>query len=208
MTSWSDAEYVAAALHNVRRTSRTVHGVGDISSSSNKPPLREVGDKLQERAVTNFRRAAEAVLRRRQGAFNSPADVSHLVCRTATIVSAGLLEDGQPLWRTWTTRYPRQVPPEQITTAFQVFCTELYSRQNLPATAGIRLAGWVEYMIDGIIHPFADGCSRTAKVTSLLVLARVNIPLPVYPERDEYYAALALDENAWLAFYERLFAFR
>jgi hypothetical protein len=51
--------------------------------------------------------------------------------------------------------------------------------------------GFADYMMDGEIHPFADGCSRVATALTMWLAIALGVErLPRLRTRDEHYLAL------------------
>lgn len=178
-------EFEQQMLGNLEVMSRTRKGISDTSSSADKPKLTTEGAELADKADRNFRSALQLVWEHRQDSFATSQEVGKFIEGLARAVSDGLLQEGQGLWRTWETK-SKQTPiseiPKTLAGFYQEFCQRLETQSDPVATAA-----WVEQQFDGRIHALADGCGRTTKLLSALVLARNNHPLPNYSDRDEYY---------------------
>ena len=55
--------------------------------------------------------------------------------------------------------------------------------------------------MDSRIHPFADGCGRTAKIISAWILARYHLHLPQWKSRDKYYQNIEKNLTEWEKYY-------
>jgi hypothetical protein len=197
--------FIEAAVANFERTSRTKRGVSDTSSSTEKPELKASGGGLADRATDNFRRAIERLYDERGREFRTVDEVRTLIEEVAQTVSDGLLKEGQGLWRTWATKFANQPPPERIADEMDNFVHTLAGRLGNSHDDAVATAAFIEKRLDGEIHPFADGCGRTAKALSAFVLARAGKPLPVYHGREEYYREVYGTDEEWERYYRSLF---
>ena len=211
-------EYREQALRNLVITSRTAQGEVDTSASSTKAAQMESlsGDEAARRARDNFEGAITLAYERRADTLDGES-ARTLVEDIATQVNGGILKEGVLLRHGEdSTKYPytRLADLEEAMTAFYA---EFAQRLSNPGDDPVDLAAWVEYNIDLTHHFFADGCGKTAKVISSMVLMRAGMPLPHYTDRKDYLAHAPtkivgrdpqVDHDqyqAWLAYYRTLF---
>ena len=195
--------FFTQALTNLAATSRTKKGVSDTSSSADKPALATQGAALADRATENVSNALETVWADRSRSFSSPIEMKQWVDGLAAQVSEGLLQAGQPLYRTWATKFAMQTAPDEIEQEMQAFCAELLAQLD---SDPIATAAWVEHELDTRIHPFADGCGRTTKLVSAWVLARHDFPLPAFDTRERYLELAIAGGKAFEAYYRERIA--
>ncbi len=196
-------EWMENVISNIQSLSRTLKGISDTSSSAEKPKLEiEEGDALAEKTFCNLQHALEYLWENRRKIFKSPDEMREFIDNLATIVSEGLLKEGQSLYRTWETKFG-QTKPEDIETEYQKFCEWLF--KTIESSDAVETAALIEKRLDGEIHPFADGCGRTAKLLSAFILMRHGSLLPKYKDRKEYYKEINKNDDEWIAYYESLF---
>jgi len=171
-----------SVLQALAGLSRTLGGVSDISSAAEKPKLSAEGEALAARTRENLQQALEFLWENRERGFASATEVREFVDEVARKVSAGLLQPGQSLYRTWETKF-RQTAPEAIEQEYQNFCEWFF--EALKSGDPVATAALVEKRLDGEIHPFADGCGRTAKILAAFVLLRAGFfaGQPSVPEK-------------------------
>jgi fido (protein-threonine AMPylation protein) len=204
------SHWVSLLLSRLAEMSRTLGGVSDTSSSDEKPSLVMEGEDLKARTKANIARAAEYLFAARDKVFADEREVRAFVDELARLVSNGLLPVGQGLYRTWETKF-RQTSPSAIEGEYSRFCERLYEGLRVdPDTEwavvhpadDIAFAGWVERELDSRVHPFADGCGRSAKLLSSWVLLRAGLMPPRWPARAEYYRAVAtMAPDEWDEYY-------
>ncbi len=192
------------AIANMAATSRTKKGVSDTSSSADKPALATTGQVLADQATKNFEEAIEMVWGSRSIDLSSPEDLRRWVEMLAAIVSNGLLPAGQGMYRTWATKFAMQTMPDQLDAEMENFYLQFGFRG--PFVDPVETAAWVEHKLDARIHPFADGCGRTAKLVSAWVLLRANHPLPAWDSRERYLESLIQGGPAFTAYYRERIA--
>lgn len=194
-------QWIENVLQSLAGLSRTLGGVSDTSSSAEKPKLSAEGEALAYRTKENLRLALEFLWENRERQFTSDAEVREFVDEVARQVSAGLLQPGQSLYRTWETKF-RQTAPEAIEQEYQNFNKWLY--EALASGDPVATAALVEKRLDGEIHPFADGCGRTAKVLAAFVLLRAGLPPVAHRSRKEYYERINESDEDWIHYYSAL----
>jgi hypothetical protein len=188
-------EFVTAFLDNVRVRSRTFGGEYDSSASELKEPqLAVASDALPDLVHANSLRVADAIWAEGIGGGDTgPRVIRSRVEGWERIVNASLQPAGAPIYRTWTPPYTWW-GPEEIEFVLDWFYARL-SHMIASARDGIvsnaEVIAFADYMVDGEIHPFADGCGRVA--TALIMWLSLVLPserLPRLRERDEHYAAI------------------
>ncbi|OGF81735.1 hypothetical protein A2930_04010 [Candidatus Giovannonibacteria bacterium RIFCSPLOWO2_01_FULL_45_34] len=98
-------------------------------------------------------------------------------------------------YRTWRVSYTKaNLDPLQLESAMDFFYGELVSKIELAVNKQIsqaELLAYADHMIDGEIHPWADGCGRSATAAVMwLSLLSLDFVFPVFGERSEHYAAI------------------
>lgn len=202
--------WIKSVLQALWGLSRTLGGVSDTSSAQEKPKLAESeGESLARKTRENLEQALEFLWENRGRTFASPEEVRAFVDALAAKVSAGFLQPGQSFYRTWKTKF-RQTSPEAIEQEYQNFCAWLYEalKSGLDPVATVATAALVEKRLDGEIHPFADGCGRTAKLLASFVLLRAGLSPVSYRSRKEYYERINASDEKWIRYYRALGAER
>ncbi|PIQ68737.1 MAG: hypothetical protein COV91_02560 [Candidatus Taylorbacteria bacterium CG11_big_fil_rev_8_21_14_0_20_46_11] len=195
--AWTDS-----VLGSLAGMSRTLGGTSDTTSSANKPKLGvSEGEALALQTEGNLRHALDDLWECRGHRFVSPAEVREFVDGIAEEVCTGLLARGQSLYRTWETKFG-QTNVEEIETEYLEFCERLFA--GLSDGDSVREAAIVEKRLDGEIHPFADGCGRTAKLLAAFVLLRGSRTPPRYGARSEYYTKINAEWREWFSYYRSL----
>ena len=195
-------DWIKTVLKSISSMSRTVKGISDISSSAEKPKLEKEGDALKNRTSQNLKLTLEYLWENQERTFNSPAEMWEFIDTVATMISDGLLQEGQSLWRTWETKF-RQTKPQKIEAEYKKFCQWLF--EVIDVGDAIETAALIEKRLDGEVHPFADGCGRTAKVMATFVLLRRGLAPVVYRTRSEYYEKINKSDPKWITYYWSLF---
>lgn len=196
MQTFTEEEWVSLVQRSLERTSRTLNGVYDRSSSPEKPdaPMPD-GPELAEKTKQLTGEAASFLWRRRNEMWGTSREKKDtmfaLVMQTACIVNHGVA-DVRPLLRTWETPFSFQVKPSNISFELEQFCERL--AVSIDDMDPVVVAAEVERELNWRIHPFADGCGRISKLLAAFVLLRAGLAPPEYPEQTEYYAAV----NYWL----------
>lgn len=166
--------------HNLGIRSRTSKGKSDTSSSPDKPQL--IGDENSRIALVaaNMEHLIEL-------AWPEP-QVPPLMVSTATLqewndrANVGLVDvperdkrvggfvqanpdvsDFNPGLRTWETKYGHVTPLEIVSKLeeYQGFIRELCAGTSAMRVDLPTLLGAADYLLDGYVHPWADGCGRT-----------------------------------------------
>lgn len=188
-----------SVLQSLAGMSRTLNGVSDTSSAVEKPKLEvEEGSDLIRRSSQNLQYALEYLWENQSILFTTPIAVRAFIDSLARIVSDGLLQSGQSFYRIWVTKFGHTLP-EDIEVEYQKFCEWLCG--EVESGDPVAVAALVEKRLDGKIHPFADGCGRTAKILAAFILLRQDIIPPRYPPRKEYYAEINKGDESWIEFW-------
>ena len=195
-----------AVLSALASMSRTFNGVSDTTSAAEKPKLAvEEGDTLKAKSSQNLGHALEYLWTNRLTSFASPANVREFIDTLATIVSDGLLQQGQAFYRTWATKFGHTLP-EDIEAEYHNFCEWFLGAVD--SDDPVAVAALVEKRLDGEIHPFADGCGRTAKLLAAFVLLRAGLSPVNHRSRKEYYERINGTDEEWIRYYRALGAER
>lgn len=195
--------WISRVLGCLAGMSRTLGGVSDTSVAAEKPKLAaEEGAGLAAITAENLERALEFLWESREWTLASAAEVCVFVDALATKVSAGLLRSGQSLYRTWETKF-RQTAVVKIEEEYQRFAEWLHGA-FANGKDSVETAALIEKRLDAEIHPFADGCGRTAKILAAFVLLRAGLNPPAYRSRAEYYATITRSDAEWLSYYRSL----
>ena len=194
--------FIQQLRNNLINTSRTARGASDTSASELKPGLTTAGDKLKEKTVENFERAIELVWKEKYHTFLSEPELREFVEQIAGVISEGLLQKDQNLFRTWETRLKHQTKSESIERDFESFVGELFRQMHSVHADGHKIAAFIEQRLDSRVHPFTDGCGRTAKILSAWIMARYHLPLPQWTSREEYYDHIEKDLQEWEQYYK------
>lgn len=197
--------WAPAVFESVTAFSRTAQGESASAYGGQKPALRITDPKeLEERVLANLRGAIVHVWTHGAIIRAHHEHILGFMNAVAAKVSSGLLQPGQSLWRTWDTseQYPEQISPRDIPKAMLELSQNLASAfQNFSEVDPVALAGRLERDIDRHMHPFADGCGRSAKLLGAWVLLRAKLLPARFTNRKEYYATMNAGESQWLAYY-------
>ncbi len=188
---------VAARIldENSARLSRTRGGVADAGVSPRKRPPPLAGAALALRVAENERRVQRFLFRACR--LPPPPDgreVLRLLWAVAGLTNAGLVPPGRRL-RDWPSRPEPPAPPGERTrpadlpAALGRFAGEVHRRWPELAGDPVPLASWAEWELNGgSLHPFYDGCGRASRSFGALLLLRASWLLPLYDDRDSYFA--------------------
>ncbi len=189
---------------SVTALSRTAGGATQAAYGGHKPALRITDPAaLAQKTEENLRQAISHVWNIGPTVQPRIAHITAFMNAVAAKVSAGLI-DGD-LFRTWDTRerYPQQVAPFDILWSMADLSQKLSFNNPLCIKRAHphRVAATLEREIDWRIHPYADGCGRTAKLLGAWVLLRHGSMPPRFDSKERYYKAMNAGEGEWLAFY-------
>lgn len=98
-------------------------------------------------------------------------------------------------YRTWPISYTKaNLEPVQLELAMDFFYNELASKIALAQEKQVsqaELLAYADLIIDGEIHPWADGCGRNATASVMwLSLFHNDFKLPVFGNREEHYTSI------------------
>ncbi len=198
------ATWAEKVHQSVSALSRTAKGTTAAAYGGAKPAL-EVSDAtlLAQKTAENLSLAIDYVWKHGLAIRPQTHHVLGFMNAVAKQVSEGLLRPGQSLWRTWDTRekYPTQVLPSEIEVAMELLGADVAAALLDPQQDPVKLAALLEREIDGHIHPYADGCGRTAKLLGAWALLRSGMLPAYFTDRAAYYGAMAASEEEWYKFY-------
>ena len=193
------SQYLKDAERNLQATSRTAHGIVDTSASPTKAESIEVNDekKVEDLAQDGVKRAIEAAFSVKDHNFTNATELRSFVEWIAETVNGGILKNGV-LIRSGadSDKYP-YTRIADLPNTMDHFYQKLLEKMNDPEADPVEVAAFAEYNIDLSGHFFADGCGKTSKVISSLILMRANHELPDYSRgeskdyqqvRGEYYS--------------------
>lgn len=189
---------------NLSATSRTFQGKIDTSVSPEKKALMADDERVRQQAIDNQKVVLEFIWQNRNRNFDSAMEVLQFIWDIAYRVNKDLVEE-PVAYRTWPVKYGPQLPAEKVPQEMVNFAQKIYQYVQKPKENGqaIKLAAWLEVVLDRQIHAFADGCGRVAKALSAWALMRYQLPLPDYEDRDQYYQAMNTSNEAFWAYYRQ-----
>lgn len=181
--------------------SRTSRGVSDTSASSRKHPLLLDGEALREASQRNRDRLLD--LLEDLPAPESARAAAEGLARIEATVNAGLLPEGR--FRTWELDYPEgniaaHVLVRDLPAEMERLAEELHARWPGDPVA---TAAFVEWTLNGPLHPYYDGCGRISRGAGAWVLLRAGLLPPLYSSKSEWYEAAAGGLDAFTAFVRR-----
>jgi hypothetical protein len=210
----TDWRLIARVLdENSARLSRTRAGVSDTSTSDGKRKLLLEGKALRRRCAANEGRVCRLLFAaRHEPPPQSPADVLELLWRIADTMNDGLVRPGDRL-RQWPSyaevpagaglparRVARRAPAE-LPAALERFTGDVHRRWGELAGDPVPLASWAEWELNGgSLHPFYDGCGRSARAFGALLLVRGSWLPPVYEDVGTYFDHGHRGEQAFAAY--------
>ena len=191
----------SAVFASVSRLSRTAGGVTEAAYGGAKPAIVVERDKLVEIVERNLRKAIAHVWAHGPAIRSNTVHVQSFMNAVATMISVDVLPPGSGLFRTWDTRerFHRQVAPADILAEYRALCAHIAGR--LDENDPVAVAAELEWELDGRIHPFADGCGRTAKLLGAWILLRGDTLPARFSDRTEYYAVINHPLQEWVAYY-------
>jgi hypothetical protein len=190
---------------NLITTSRTSRGTSDTSVSDQKEKSLLAEEELIAQVEINKEKLLQFILENSQMSIKDPVRVKELILAVAKIVNAGIVSD-PAAFRTWEVKYAENSPlPGELPEAMDDFYESLLQKIRMAEEGKIRpaeIGAWIEYEIDKILHPFADGCGRISKAISALILSCLKSPLPLFDSRENYYAQMKRGENEFRKYYQ------
>jgi hypothetical protein len=211
----------AAFTHNAHARSRTLQGIDDPTSTPGKPPLLKAGPALARHADRNLdavirdvweeaRRWAPAqgesaariqvAVERWNGLVNEgleqPHEAEHRALREQVVTAVG----GRWARRLADDRYRSSTPgycevsPLDVPAEMRAFYQGLAWRALAGSRGRVPLAeilAWADWELDHRIHPFPDGCGRTATAVVMWLshLATGGRSYPRFPPRAAHHAS-------------------
>src|SRR3989344_1628976 len=178
----------SAVFTSVSRLSRTAGGLAEAAYGGAKPAIMVERDKLVTIVERNLRKTIAHVWAHGPAIRPDTVHVQSFMNAVAAMVSVEVLPPGFGLFRTWDTRerFHRQVAPADILAEYRALCAHIAGR--LDENDPVAVAAELEWELDGRIHPFADGCGRTAKLLGAWILLRGDTLPARFSDRTEYYA--------------------
>jgi hypothetical protein len=177
-------------VRNFEVTSRTAHGLVDVSASPTKSDAMSVragqSDDVARIAKTNFDNACSYLFANLGRQFLNPTDLQFFVELLATKVNRWIVEPTRFMRAEDSTKYPYTLKAD-LEDAYNSFFSELYLMLDDPRVDPRVLAAWIEYRVDLTDHYFSDGCGKIAKLLSAWSLMRRGEDLPSYVSRENYY---------------------
>jgi len=213
--------YVNAAIENFRTTSRTAHGVIDVSASPDKSSKMNqslMPEAIAKLAESNFIKVIDYAYNHRDDSFVEPEKLREFVDYMAKQINTGILKNDKLIREgDDSLKYP-YTKIKDLFGAMIEFYKEFVIKLNDPKNNPIELAAWVEYRIDLTDHFFGDGCGKVAKAVGAWTLMKNNHNLPKYRSRKELYdyapkqirginKQIEIDQyQKWLNYYKTLFS--
>lgn len=194
-------EWASAVFASISRLSRTAGGVSEAAYGGAKPAIVVEREKLVAIVERNLRNAIAHVWAHGPAIRSDAVHVQAFINAVATTVSVDVNPPGSGLYRTWDTRgkFPRQVTPADILAEYGALCARMAGR--LDEKDPVVVAAEIEWELDGRIHPFADGCGRTAKLLGAWMLLRGDMLPAQFTDRKEYYTVINHPLQEWVAYY-------
>lgn len=225
------ADFARVFKENLSGRSRSVKGVSDVSSSQKKKKLLKEGDELKAQVEKNTEKLIAAVWRERTLHLH-PARIRRTMEGWYDVVNCGLqhpfaygqeqkslreealrlqLATGKPYrinprYRVWSVTYTTlNLPPVELELAMDKFYRILSARIYYARCGDIsqaELLAYTDLMIDGEIHPWADGGGRIATAAVMWLSALIpDWKLPLFAAtRDEHYKTI-IDLAGHTAYY-------
>lgn len=184
--------------------SRTSRGVSDTSASSRKHPLKLEGEALREASQRNRDRLLD--LLEVLPAPTTRQEAADGLARIEATVNEGLLPEGR--FRTWELDYPdgniaAHVAVKDLPAEMDRLAAELCARWPAPGEDPVPAAAFVEWTLNGPLHPYYDGCGRISRAAGAWVLLRSGALPPRYASKAEWYRAAAGGLEAFTEYVRR-----
>ncbi len=221
---------------NLVKRSRTAKGSSDTSTSSKKRKLLKEGEELVRQVEENTSRLIESVWLERDAHRLDADGLRALFEKWYDIINFNLqpqdaykeafeklsqdakyleLKTGKPYrinkrYRVWEVSYTTfNLNPLELELAMDSFYFAFSWKIEVARAGAVykpTLLATADYMIDGQIHPWADGCGRhsTAVVMWLSLLAPPE-GLPIFETREEHYSTIR-NLSGHTKYYERCLA--
>lgn len=107
-------------------------------------------------------------------------------------------------YRVWNVSYANiEIPLYELELAMDKFYREIAEMiKHQRRFSQSKILAYADHMMDGVIHPWADGCGRNATVLVMLLSLLPGHTLPVFGSRDEHYASIC-NLDAHTEYFER-----
>lgn len=173
--------------------SRTRKGHADTTASTTKSPLLLSGEQLAQKTALNTKALHRLLFElRERPAPNSVSEVQRSLRQIEDTVNEGLLPGGR--YREWELSYAddsaefsKKALAKDVPQAMDRFTRELFVRWSQLPSAAVVTAAWAEWMIQGPIHPYYDGCGRISRAVSAWILLWSGQTVPVYSSRQDWF---------------------
>lgn len=104
-------------------------------------------------------------------------------------------------YRVWNVSYcGTEIPLCELEYAMRNFYATL--AREIPRHPQKRVLAFADHMMDGVIHPWADGCGRNATALVMWMSFLSGYTLPVFGSRGEHYASIC-DLDAHTEYFRR-----
>ncbi|MEW6284361.1 MAG: hypothetical protein AB1758_37445, partial [Candidatus Eremiobacterota bacterium] len=119
------------------------------------------------------------------------AEVSERMRAIEESVNRALLPAGR--FRQWDPAYrgegpfEAKIPWERIPAELEALERELFRRWESVRKDPVPVAAWLEWTIQGPLHPYYDGCGRISRGFSAWILIWADHPVPRYKDREEWF---------------------
>lgn len=180
--------YVAQAMANLKKTSRTASGTVDTSASKGKAgQMAEglTGSDAAAHATKNFESVVGALFDQRDHDYSDPQRVQALCDNVNKELNRGITKEGVLLRTDDSDKFP-YTKVADIPLARQQFAEEFAKRLSDPNADPIETAAWVEWRVNRD-HVYADGVGKSQRALAALPLMRANLPLPNYDDPKKFF---------------------
>lgn len=221
-------EFVSNFKDKIGALSRTIQS-GSIDTSVSEEKAEQFEDvdmdKVDQKANENIEKVGEYIFLEKNRDISSPEDIEQVIDDIWSRVNEGIADE-QKL-RTHDVEYGKDhklpydenpisakpelqppLDPENLKEAMDEFYKKLYDKLQQAQEGELdekELGAWIEFYIEDTLHPFADGCGRTAKSVSAFFLQILGEDLPDYDNRENYYDAMMDGWEEFLEYYNSLY---
>jgi hypothetical protein len=218
---------------NLYKRSRTAKGISNTATSSGKRKLLKEGEELkaqvQKNTVDLVRLVWDSARMMPKNAdelraimeewydcihrdLQDPAAYAVEQQKLEAIAALRRRDTGRnwrinPRYRVWTVSYTNlKFEPLELELAMDDFyrlCLEKLQAARAGRMAQAELLAFADRMLDGEIHPWADGCGRHATASLMyLSLLSLDFKFPTFGSREEHYASIQ-DREAHTEYFRR-----
>ncbi|MBI3273844.1 MAG: hypothetical protein HYZ69_01740 [Candidatus Colwellbacteria bacterium] len=105
----------------------------------------------------------------------------------------GIFYTINPAYRIWNVSYAGiEIPLCELEFAMNKFYMGIaalidHHQRNFPQS---EILAFADHMMDGVIHPWADGCGRNATALVMWLSLLPGFQLPIFGTREEHYASI------------------